>query len=228
MNANVTAAAVSRRSPRNWYIALLVGLALLALWFVVKRAFPYLGLDPDLYGPYFWPRRWELVLHVAGGSVALLTGLVQLWLGLTNRTGRPHRALGRVYVGAIAIGSLAGFCLALTIRGNPPYGSGLFFLCVAWVITTAMAVFAIRRRDVARHREWMVRSYAVPFAFVTFRIGVDALIARGMAPADAQGIMAWACWAVPLLVLEPAIDRWRAANPRPEARPPALSPFARK
>ena len=29
------------------------------------------------YGPCFWPRRWGLVLHIAGGVVALAVGLVQ-------------------------------------------------------------------------------------------------------------------------------------------------------
>jgi uncharacterized membrane protein YozB (DUF420 family) len=70
-----------------------------------------------------------------------------------------------------------------------------------------MAVFAIRRFNVRQHREWMLRSYAVTFAFVTFRFGVESLINwQGLAPADAQGTMAWACWAVPLLLLEASIQ----------------------
>ena len=52
----------------------------------------------------------------------------------------------------------------------------------------------------------MIRSYAVTFAFVTFRIGVDAFTTQGMSPSDAQAIMAWACWAIPLLLLEPLIQ----------------------
>jgi hypothetical protein len=69
-----------------------------------------------------------------------------------------------------------------------------------------MAVFAIRRRNVLQHREWMMRSYAVTFAFVTFRFGVDALSSQGLPLPDSQQIMAWACWAVPLLLLEPLLQ----------------------
>jgi hypothetical protein len=88
----------------------------------------------------------------------------------------------------------------------------LFFLCVAWVITTSMALLAIRRRNLPQHREWMMRSYAVTFAFVTFRFGVETLVSQGMATGDAQGIMAWACWAIPLLLLEPLLQYRRIAT----------------
>ena len=203
---NATAATVTRSNSRLWIASLLTALALLGLWFIARSALPYFNISPNHYGPYFWPRRWGLVLHIAGGITALVVGLVQLWLGLTNRIAALHRALGKLYVGVIAVASIAGFYLALTIPGNAPYASGLFFLCVAWVITTSMAVLAIRRRDVFQHREWMMRSYSVTFAFVTFRFGVDALTSQGLAAGDAQAIMAWACWAIPLLLLEPMLQ----------------------
>jgi hypothetical protein len=82
------------------------------------------------------------------------------------------------------------------------------------VITTSMAVLAIRRRNVPQHREWMMRSYAVTFAFVTFRFGVDALRWAGVATSDAQVIMSWACWAIPLLLLEPLLQLRRGRGAR--------------
>ena len=209
---NATAASAVRSHSRALVITVLGVVAFAALWFIVRSALPYLKLSEAHYGPYFWPRRWGLVLHVAGGITALTVGIVQLWLGLTSRTGRLHRVLGKVYVGVIAVGSIAGFYLALTITYNMPYAAGLFFLCVAWVLTTAMAVFAIYRRALFQHREWMMRSYAVTFAFVTFRFGVDALIAQGLQPGDAQAIMAWACWALPLLLLEPLLQLRRVRS----------------
>lgn len=224
---NATAATVTRSNSRGLIIAILTGLALLAFWFIAKRALPYFNVSADHYGPYFWPRRWWLVLHVAGGIVALAAGVVQLWLGLTNRVAALHRALGKVYVGVIFFGSIAGFYLSLTIPGNAPYAAGLFFLCVAWVVTTTMAVLAIRRRNLLQHREWMMRSYAVTFAFVTFRVGVDTLTGQGLSPGDAQAIMAWACWAIPLLLLEPLIQLRRTPWPTPPGRV-SMSPSFRE
>jgi uncharacterized membrane protein len=203
---NASVAEVTRGKSVTWIAIILGAAAVLAGWFIVRSALPYFNVSLDHYGPYFWPRRWWLILHIASGIVALAIGLVQLWLGLTNRVAHLHRALGKLYVAAVFAGSIGGFYLALTIRGNPPYAAGLFTLCVAWVVTTSMAVLAIRRRNVAQHREWMVRSYAVTFAFVTFRFGVDVLTSQGLSATDSQGIMAWACWAVPLLLLEPLLQ----------------------
>ena len=88
-----------------------------------------------------------------------------------------------------------------------------------WLVTTSMAVLAIRRRNVLQHRQWMMRSYAVTFAFVTFRFGVDALAAQGLPVPDAQVIMAWACWAVPLLLLEPLLQFGTPHRPSSRSRP---------
>jgi uncharacterized membrane protein len=203
---NTTVAEITRSRSSTWIAVFLGGAAVLAAWFIIRSALPYFQVSPDHYGPYFWPRRWWLVLHIAGGVIALSVGIVQLWLGLTNRVARLHRALGKLYVGVIILGSIGGFYLALTITGNPPYAAGLFTLCVAWVVTTSMAVWAIRRRNVCQHREWMMRSFTVTFAFVTFRLGVDVLTSQGLPAADSQAIMAWACWAVPLLLLEPLLQ----------------------
>ncbi len=207
---NAISAVAGRRSLRAWRVLVLGSLAIAAMWFIGTRALPYFNVTDAQYGPYFWPRRWGLLLHVAGGVTALGVGIVQLWLGLTNRTAALHRAFGKTYVGAVIVSCSAGFYLAWTIPGSPAYAAGLTALCVAWAVTTSMAVFAIRRRNVLQHREWMMRSYVVTFGFVVFRFGVDALVRwKGMSPLDAQTIMAWGAWAVPLVLLEPLIQLGR-------------------
>src|ERR1700761_4573340 len=93
------------------------GLALLlavtagaALWFVVQKALLYGSFDPGAYDS-LWPRRFGLLAHLAGGAIAILAGVGQLWLGLTDRTAGLHRPLGRIYVAAVAVGALGGLYL---------------------------------------------------------------------------------------------------------------------
>jgi uncharacterized membrane protein YozB (DUF420 family) len=70
-----------------------------------------------------------------------------------------------------------------------------------------MAFVAIRRRAIEQHRQWMIRSYIVTFAFVTFRLASKWLTAFHVAPEDdIFTMLAWACWAVPLLVAEPLLQ----------------------
>ena len=72
--------------PPTWRLTLiLVVLAGLGLWFVNTSVLHYLQYDATAYGD-FWPRRYGLLLHIAGGLLAVSVGLVQIWLGLTGRT----------------------------------------------------------------------------------------------------------------------------------------------
>ena len=53
----------------------------------------------------------------------------------------------------------------------------------------------------------MIRSYTVTFAFVTFRLVGQWLGGLHLAPQDdIDTIMAWGCWAVPLLIAEPLLQ----------------------
>src|SRR5689334_5485047 len=166
-----TVAPVSR--ARDSHLSLMVVLAALALallWFFVKKVHYLTDYSSVSYTDYYWPRRTGLIPHLVGGALAITTGLVQIWLGLTNRVRALHHALGRVYALGVLIGSAGGFYLALTIPAPLPYAAGLFSLCLAWVITTGMALYSIRTRRIEQHREWMLRSYTVTFAFVTYRL----------------------------------------------------------
>jgi heme/copper-type cytochrome/quinol oxidase subunit 3 len=194
---------------------LIVLAAVAAVVFIVVAAFPYramLGTEDaakrtlqDFQFSY-WPRRGWLLTHIAGGLIALIVGPVQLWLGLHDVKMEVHRKLGLLYIAGMAVGSVGAIGLALQTGGGPIFGSGLFFLAIAWIATTSLAYVAIKKNLVDQHREWTIRSYVVTFAFVTFRAGQVALTGRGLDLPAAIGIMAWACWAVPLLLTEAVIQ----------------------
>jgi uncharacterized membrane protein len=195
------------RLPEAALIAILLALGAAALWFIVHKVSLYASYNATTYDD-FWRRRFGLIPHILGGVVAVPVGLVQLWLGLTGRIGILHRVLGRIYVLAIAVASVGGFYLAVTIDSKYfAYAAGLFCLACAWVITTSMALVSVRHRAFEQHREWMIRSYIVTFAFVTFRLLDHVMVHWKVAPADeVETFMAFACWSVPLLLAEPLIQ----------------------
>ena len=206
------AAPTSRARDSNLLLILVVAaLALALLWFVSQKIHYATDYSLASYSDYYWPRRAGLLLHLTGGALAITAGLVQIWLGLTNRTSTLHRVLGKVYGTGVLIGSVGGFYLALTIPGHLPYKVGLLGLNVAWLLTTSMAIYAIRTRRVQQHREWMLRSYTVTFAFVTYRLVSAWLrpwihVVDDPVADDIDILMAWACWAVPLVLAEPLIQ----------------------
>jgi hypothetical protein len=97
--------------------------------------------------------------------------------------------------------------MASTTSRGLAYASGLFGLAVAWLLTSSMAFVSIRRRNFIQHKQWMVRSYVVSVAFVTFRLVNNLMIYFGIGQrADRFALISWACWAVPLFVTEMVIQ----------------------
>ena len=200
-----TLASVQRPlASTSWLKALgLCTLSLVALYFLHKYAARYyLNYNPSQFAAY-WPRRITLLTHISGGVVALLTGPWQFSARLRKRYLRLHRFMGRTYLIAVAIGGTAALRLAATTTFGWAWGFGVAMLAMAWLITSGMAFYAIQQRQIRVHREWMVRSYVVTFAFVTFRYLIDFQPTRNLRPMqDLILTSIWACWTVPLFAAE--------------------------
>jgi len=110
--------------------------------------------------------RHLLIPHTLGGVIALLAGPVQFSSRFRRRHLKFHRVLGRLYVISVFIGAVTGIALAAGRPGMP----GTCVQAAAWVVCTSAALITARNRQIARHRQWMVRSYAVTFTFVSSRV----------------------------------------------------------
>ena len=85
------------------------------------------------------------------------------------------------------------------------FAVGLFFLAMAWFSTTSMALYCIRKGNVRRHKEWMIRSYIVTFAFVTFWILTDYVPYEewwGLTKPEVARATIWMVWVVPMMAFE--------------------------
>lgn len=120
-------------------------------------SFPYL-----VWKLFFYP-------HIILGVVALLIGAYQL-TERSRRNPKRHKRLGRMYGFAILLNVLVVPYIALYATGGTPSTIAFLVLDAFWLATTATGIYAIMQRHIARHRAWMLRSYAITFVFVTFRI----------------------------------------------------------
>lgn len=128
-------------------------------------------VSSKLQDPNFPYAIWKLFFfpHILLGVFALLIGTYQL-TNNSRQNRRRHRLLGRIYGFAILLNVLVVPYIALYATGGIPSTIAFLALDVFWLLTTATAIIYIRRKNVTKHREWMLRSYAVTFVFVTFRI----------------------------------------------------------
>ena len=203
--ATSSASNVSRSS--NWIVQVLLLSALLAGGgFIIGFAIPYLIFDTEVMERFGGREAW-IFSHVAAGALALLIGPFVLWMGFKRSKMKLHRKLGMLYILCIIVSSTTSFYLAVTTEVNWVFGFGLFGLGVAWVITTGLALIAIKKRNFDQHMEWMIRSYVVTFGFVFFRALVGIL--NGMEVGtliERLTTASWFCWAFPLLFAEAFIQ----------------------
>jgi len=175
---------------------------LFSIGFFIAFAVPYLLLDADVLTRFEGRKIW-IVLHILTGSIALLVGAPQLWMGLTGRTGKNHHKLGWIYLATIGLSSIITFYLAVTTKVGWVFGLGLGSLGLAWVLTGTLALIAIFNKNYIQHMEWMIRSYVVTLAFVFFRIfdGITEGLDIGTS-IERVTAASWICWALPLLIAE--------------------------
>ena len=199
---SVVADAPAVRSSLRGPAVLISFASLIALAFFAAAAAPYL-LSSEYNAAQYMGRRPALLVHITFGTIALFSGPVQLWLGLADRKMTLHRTLGIVYMIGVAGSAAAAYVIALQPSAGWIFGTGLMGLATAWLITTTLAFLAIRRQLIDQHKEWMIRSYVVTFAFVFFRIGAVSL--KAMDPqSELQQVqaLALAAWALPLFLTE--------------------------
>ena len=176
---------------------------LLIGYYVITRAFPMLIATEENYGAYFFPRAIWLFPHVALGIIATIIGPFQFIPKIRNKYLKVHRKLGRVYIVCVIVSGLFGMYLASTSDVNLPYAVGLFGLGFVWAVSAIMAFISIKNKKIDLHKDWMIRSYVITFAFVSFRFVEDILTALKIGTyEEVLVLMSWACWAVPLFIAE--------------------------
>jgi len=191
---------------------LLALIGLIALYFVKDRAVPYFtNFGLEQFGDYYWPNRWWLVGHLSGGITAILIGPFQFIKRFRNRYLKTHRTMGKIYIIAIIIGSFCAFYMSFTValQVNKAWSIALFFLALPWLVSALMAYRMVRLKRIPQHREWMIRSYVVTFAFVLFRLIDETTVARSLMESFEERGPAciWLSWAIPLFFTE-VILQW--------------------
>lgn len=110
--------------------------------------------------------RGLLIPHTLAGTFALLIGPINFSSRIRERHLQLHRVLGRIYFVSVFVGAFTGIALAWGRPGLP----GTSMQAAAWIVCTTAAVITARNRHFAQHRQWMARSYAVTFTFVSSRV----------------------------------------------------------
>lgn len=194
-----------KANSKTQYLIIVLSIltGILICYYVITRAFPMLIPTEEVYGSYYFPRVFWVFPHIVLGIVATIIGPFQFIPKIRNKYLKTHRQLGRVYIISTVLSGIAGMYMAATSDVNLPYAIGLFMLGVTWVTSSTMAFISIKNKKVDLHKDWMIRSYVITFAFVSFRVVEDILMTLEIGTqVEVLTLMSWACWAIPLFIAE--------------------------
>lgn len=166
MASTTLLAPASMRSKFKTVLWVSLGLTTL---FVFITSEVFLIADYPMYHAYrlqVIADRHLLIPHVLCGTIALLAGPLQFSSRFRGRYLKFHRVLGRIYVVSVFMGAFTGVALAAGRPGLP----GTSMQAAAWIVCTTAAFITARNRQIVQHRQWMARSYAVTFTFVSSRV----------------------------------------------------------
>jgi uncharacterized membrane protein len=167
----------------------------------------------------FFAAPWPVVLHIAGALIFCVLGAFQFSASLRRRKPGWHRAAGRVLIPCGLVAALAGLWMTQFYPSVEFDGPWLY--TIRLLVGSAMALFlclgvaAIRRRDIPRHRAWMMRSYALGMGAGTQVIThLPWFLFPGIQGELARTLFMGAAWAINVAVAEWLISRERSAHQR--------------
>jgi uncharacterized membrane protein len=155
------------------------------------------------------PLSW--FLHALTGVVFGITGPLNFVRALRRRFDRLHRMAGWVFFGSGLVLGLTAFALLFSVDSQRTpvvdIARGVFGLVL--LLAIAMAIAAIRRRDMPQHRAWVIRAYAVGMGLGTVGLVFFPIyLVTGAPPMGlASDILFAACWALNIGLAEWVIRR---------------------
>jgi uncharacterized membrane protein len=199
------AAAVWSNPDHNALSGTLTGYDRIAVEFAVALT----GIDPssERYRRYeadvvefsgkYYTHRLATFLHTVPGALLLLLAPLQFSRHLRTRYIALHRWVGRLVLVCVIPVALSGFFFSSMPYGGVPETVVTTFFGCLFLFAAGRAFVAVRRGDIDRHREWMIRMVAVAAGIVTIRV-IDLVLFAGfeMTSRTAFQLSIWLGWIV--------------------------------
>lgn len=154
-----------------------------------------LGIKP--YLSFFY-------LHVYTSIFALLAGFTQFNDALLRTRKSIHRAIGKLYVFVVLLlAAPSGLFIGLFANGGFYAKISFVLLALLWFYFTGQGFLKIKNNQLALHKMFMLRSFALAFSAVTLRLWkVIIVYLFHPAPMDVYQVIAWLGWVPNLLLVE--------------------------
>lgn len=117
-----------------------------------------------------------LIIHICAAIPAILFGPLALYAPLRDRKPRFHRWVGTGYVFGCMVSAVTVFPLTFYNKGGIIGLLGFGAMACTWFTLAFLGYTSARNKDFTAHRRWMMRSYAMTFAFIHVNLTYKLLL----------------------------------------------------
>src|SRR5215469_1305421 len=151
------------------------------------------------------------LIHILPGGLFLVLVPFQFAGSIRQKHLQLHRWMGRCLVVLGLIIGVSALMMSYKMNiGGPNETAATTLFAILFLICLVKAYIHIRRKEVARHREWMIRMYGVGLGVATTRPIVGMFFAfRRLTPHEFFGIAFWLGFTTTFLVAEYWVDYTR-------------------
>lgn len=199
---------------------LILGLYVLYAWFcwmmldIFLQYIPYntdvafLGIKQDEIKLLYY--KIAFFTHVYTSLLVLPAGFIQFSDNLRLKFRSLHRRYGWIYtITILGFAAPSGLIMALYANGGIVSQLAFSLLAILWFYTTLKAVLEVRKGNYYRHRQFMIRSFALSLSAITLRMWKFILVALFHPhPMDVYQVVAWLGWVLNLLIAELIIYKY--------------------
>ena len=148
------------------------------------------------------------LIHIVPGLFFMVLGPLQFSSSIRARHLWWHRLSGKVFVicGLVIGISALLMSFAMPAIGGVNQAAATTFFSIVFLFALSKAFWHIRRREIALHREWMIRAFAIGLAVATIRPIIGIFFATspitGLTPHEFFGTAFWIGFVLHLIAAE--------------------------
>jgi len=155
------------------------------------------------------------LVHILPGGLFIVLAPLQFLPSLRQKHLQLHRWMGRILVVSGLIVGVSALIMSFKLNiGGPNETAATTLFAIVFLYCLIKAFRHIRRKEVARHREWMIRAFGVGLGVATTRPIVGMFFAfRRLTPHEFFGIAFWLGLTTTFLAAEAWVDYTRQRAP---------------
>lgn len=151
------------------------------------------------------------LVHIIPGTLFLVLALLQFVPSIRAKHLQIHRWLGRILVVTGLVIGISALVMSFTMNiGGLNETAATTLFAILFLFCLIKAYRHIRSKEVAQHREWMIRAFAIGLGVATTRPIVGIFFAfRKLSPHEFFGIAFWLGFTITFFAGEAWIDYTR-------------------